>query len=412
MSNSRAMLNDVGASNTEHDARAAGKAKGKAARKIVVNHTQVKPVVISLSFMQLVFWLSLTVITYFSLTLWYGTFEWHILHTVVQSILGYLITIPMHRIYRSLWGQSLPRLALVSLATVIVASLIWSAARMWTFIVLTGASLDQWQDFGGWYFSAFFIFLCWTAIYYNFLYYRLAALERDRRIQQVERAREEKMKRYHAEQLASESRLQMLRYQLNPHFLFNTLNAISSLVAAGKNAPAREMIDKLSWFLRYSLTDEQTTAVDLRREMQALEHYLSIEKTRFSDRLHIEYDLAEESLSAKVPSLILQPLIENAIKYAIGASENGGTISIMAVVADGRLRLCVADDGPGIVDLAPGIYHKDEFHFGGVGLRNTHDRLESLYGDAYEMNLNNRDSSGLKIELVFPFEQILTNSKP
>ena len=381
-----------------------------ASAKIVVNHAELKPIVVSLWFMQAIFWLSLTVVTYFSLTLWYGTFEWHVLHTLVQSMVGAALTVPMHYVYQTLWGRSLTRLLLVSLIVVIVASLAWSVVRMYTFIAMTPAGPEQWEDFGGWYFSAFFIFLCWTAIYYNFLYYRLALQERDRRVRQVERSRQEKLKRFQAEKLASESQMQMLRYQLNPHFLFNTLNAVSALVATERTKQAREMIDKLSSFLRYSLTEEENYSVDLKKELHANELYLSIEKTRFSDRLNIVYEVAENALSGKVPSLILQPLIENSIKHAINNSEAGGTISIIAKRQDGNLQIIVADDGPGVAGLAPGLYNKDQFGFSGVGIRNTHDRLKSLYGEDYEMNLYNRQDIGLKIELIFPFEESTAES--
>ncbi|MDB4363515.1 histidine kinase, partial [Pseudomonadales bacterium] len=154
----------------------------------------------------------------------------------------------------------MPTLVLGSILVVMLVSFLATIIRMQSFIWMTIAGEEQWADFGGWYFSGFFIFLCWTALYYNILYYRLASGERDRRILQVEHARAEKVKRYYAEKLASESRMEMLRYQLNPHFLFNTLNAVSALVAVKEATKAREMIDKLSSFLRYSLKDERKEA--------------------------------------------------------------------------------------------------------------------------------------------------------
>lgn len=379
----------------------------RAAGKIVVKHTAVKPMIIRLWFMQLLFWVSLTVITFFSLTLWYGTGELpHILHTLLQSVLGILLTIPMHYIFRMLWSRSAPVLVLGSAVVVIGFSLVWSWLRVATFIWMTDEGIEVWQDFGGWYFSAFFIFLCWTALYYNLMYYKLASRERDRRIKQVEQAREEKLKRYQAEKLASESRLEMLRYQLNPHFLFNTLNAINALVAINEAGRARDMIDKLSSFLRYALKRERKEAVDLATEIDAMGLYLSIETARFPDRLNVDYDIDENLRRARVPSLILQPLIENSIKYAVSAREDGGAIRVSAKRVDDNLVLSVEDDGPGIEDMQAGLHRKDEFQFGGVGMQNIHDRLESLYGDVYEMNLYNRPGTGLKIELIFPYEEV------
>ncbi|MGB5324559.1 MAG: histidine kinase, partial [Pseudomonadales bacterium] len=369
--------------------------------------TEVRPLIIRLWFMQLLFWVSLTVITFFSLTLWYGAGELpHILHTLLQSVLGVLLTIPMSLIYSRLWQRSAAVLLLGSVVVVFVFSLAWSWLRVATFILMTEEGPEVWQDFGGWYFSAFFIFLCWTALYYNLMYYKLASRERDRRIKQVEQAREEKLKRYQAEKLASEARLEMLRYQLNPHFLFNSLNAINALVAIEESGKAREMIDKLSSFLRYALKRERQSAVALATEIDALELYLEIEKTRFPDRLIVEYDIDESVRRAMVPSLILQPLIENALKYAISSSEAGGQIRVSAHQIENNLQLIVQDSGPGIINLPEGKFGKADFHFAGVGMQNTHDRLESLYRDCYEMNLYNEPGQGLKIELLFPYEAI------
>ncbi|MBT8151417.1 MAG: histidine kinase [Gammaproteobacteria bacterium] len=375
--------------------------------KIVVSHADVKPVVFRLWFMQLLFWASVSAITFFSLTLWYGTGEMpHVLHTLLQSVLGLILTLPMHLIYRYLWQLNAYVLVIGSAIVVIAFSLAWSWLRVATFIAMTAEGPELWDDFGGWYFSAFFIFLCWTALYYNLMYYTLASRERDRRMRQVEHARQEKLKRFRAEKLASEARLEMLRYQLNPHFLFNALNAINALVAIKESSRAREMIDKLSGFLRYALKDEGGRPISLRAEIEALELYMTIEKTRFPDRLHVKYDLDDDALNARVPSLILQPLVENAIKYAIAASENGGTINVSAHRKDNNLWLAVEDDGPGIEEIGGGVFKKDEFQFGGVGIRNIHDRLEALYSRDYQMNLHNRPGEGLKIELVFPFDRL------
>ena len=376
--------------------------------KIVARHTAVQPVVISLWLMQLIFWAAHAVITFFSLTLWYGSAELpYILHAVLQSIVGICITFPMHWVYRRLWKRSMPTLVLGSILVVMLVSFLATIIRMQSFIWMTIAGEEQWADFGGWYFSGFFIFLCWTALYYNILYYRLASGERDRRILQVEHARAEKVKRYYAEKLASESRMEMLRYQLNPHFLFNTLNAVSALVAVKEATKAREMIDKLSSFLRYSLKDERKEAVKLQEEIEALDLYLSIEKTRFSDRLSIHYNIDEAVLDARVPSLILQPLAENAIKYAISLSERGGVITVAAARKGDNLVVSVTDDGLGIGALGAGVYTKNAFNFGGVGIQNIHDRLENIYGqDGYEMNLYNKLGEGLKVELIFRFERV------
>ena len=166
----------------------------------------------------------------------------------------------------------------------------------------------------------------------------------------------------------------MLRYQLNPHFLFNTLNAISTLVLINEADTANKMLSRLSDFLRYSLYKDPINKVPLQQEIYAANLYLEIEKVRFSERLTIDIDIAENTSQALVPSLILQPLVENAIKYAVASQTCGGTINIKASKFGHDLLIEVADNGPGmpIDDGLP----KDS---GGVGLVNTRERLAALY---------------------------------
>ncbi len=135
--------------------------------------------------------------------------------------------------------------------------------------------------------------------------------------------------------LAQEAQLKMLRYQLNPHFLFNTLNAISTLVLDGQNRTANLAVSRLSEFLRYTLDQDPMKKVTLRQELDALNLYLGIEKLRFGDRLRLEFDVDERVESALVPSLLLQPLVENAMKYAIAPREQGGSVTIIAGVEGG-----------------------------------------------------------------------------
>jgi len=246
--------------------------------------------------------------------------------------------------------------------------------------------------------------MCWTALYFSLHYYRLAVEEKDRRLKQVEKSRAEKVRRLQAEKHAVDARMKMLRYQLNPHFLFNTLNAINALVVTKELDQAREMVDKLSQFLRYALKEEKRGWVDLASEIEALELYLMIEKVRFGDRLKIAYDIQPEALQYEVPSLLLQPLVENAIKHAINIKEEGGTIRISAAVTDNRLSLSVADDGPGITSLEDGEITPDALKFSGVGVKNILDRLENLYGNTASLIMKNHKNCGLEVKLALPTE--------
>ncbi len=347
--------------------------------------------------MQAIFWVVLTVVTFFSLTLWYGTAQWpHIAHTLLQSFIGFGLTFPMRTIYRRTWGIRLSRLAAMIAATVIVFAFVWSLLRVASFIWLTAEGSEVWEDFGGWYFSGFFIFLCWTAVYYSMHYYRMATDEKDRRLRLVERSRAEKLKRVRAEKMAAESRMQMLRYQLNPHFLFNTLNAVNSLIVSKDLQEARATVESLSMFLRYALKDEEKGLVDLEKEIDALDLYLSIEKIRFADRLRVSYDVEPEARKIKVPSLILQPIVENTIKHAMNVSEDGCDIDLAARVRGDKLIIEIKDNGPGIEGKPAGKLGRDDFHSGGVGIKNIFDRLDNLFGDKANVTLFNQPGQGLK----------------
>ena len=207
------------------------------------------------------------------------------------------------------------------------------------------------------------------------------------------------MRRAKAETIAHEAQLEMLRYQLNPHFLFNTLNAISALVKIRKTSMANSMIVQLSDFLRYSLDTDPVKRVSLEKELEALKLYLNIEKTRFGDRLEMKFDIEPPANNVLVPSLILQPLIENAVKYAIAPTETGGVISISARLDGQHLVVEIADTGPGIKDVT------DELQSRGIGLRNTVDRLHEFYGDSYSFRLERAEPQGLKVYLRLPLEK-------
>jgi LytS/YehU family sensor histidine kinase len=227
------------------------------------------------------------------------------------------------------------------------------------------------------------LLLCWTGLYYGVKFYERLQLEREATLRQSA--------------LAQEAQLKMLRYQLNPHFLFNTLNAISTLVLDGQNRIANLAVSRLSEFLRYTLDQDPMKKVTLRQELDALNLYLGIEKLRFGDRLRLEFDVDERAESALVPSLLLQPLVENAMKYAIAPREQGGSVTVIAGIESGTLRLAVADDGPGLPPaLASGNGR-------GVGLRNTRERLKVLYGDGHSVQVIDV-SPGLCVEMRLPLE--------
>ena len=377
--------------------------------KIIVDHSEIRPIVLKLWFMQAIFWTLLTVFSFFSLTLWYASPDIsHIVYDLLQSLIGLALTIPMHWIYRSMLKQKGSVVLLVwSLAVVLIFSFIWSILRISTFILVTEEGHQLWGDFGGWYFSGFFVFLCWTAIYYSLYYYSVATAEKYRRIKQVERSRGERVKRLSAEKSAAEAKMQMLRYQLNPHFLFNTLNAVNSLIASNEPAQARETIEKLSMFLRFALKEEKTGWVSLSSEIEALELYLGIELIRFADRLTIEFDIDDAALNLEVPSLLLQPMAENSIKHAVNVCEDVCLIRVSASVTDDYLTLMVSDNGPGIASLNDGTFTREDFEFTGLGVRNIIERVDNVYGEKASVTLENKKDVGLSVFVRLPIRNNL-----
>jgi sensor histidine kinase YesM len=196
---------------------------------------------------------------------------------------------------------------------------------------------------------------------------------------------------------ADRARLAALRLQLNPHFLFNTLNAISSLVGAARTREADEMIERLSDFLRQTLEEEVDAIVPLSQELAALDSYVAIERIRFGERLNIELNV-DRTLRARIlmPSLILQPLVENAIKYAVAPARQPVTIALSAWEEDGLAVIDVRDDGAGVA------VDRGSITSTGLGLANVRQRLETLYGSAAALEAGPDASGGWRVRLRFP----------
>ena len=198
----------------------------------------------------------------------------------------------------------------------------------------------------------------------------------------------------------ADARLHALRSQLNPHFLFNTLNAISSYLEADPRG-VRRMIARLSELLRYVLEKTDAREVPLREELGFIDKYLEIQRLRFEDRLTVAHHVDPAVLEALVPSLILQPLVENAVKHGLAHREQGGRIELRAWREGERLHLSVRDDGPGLPP--PTGDGAAASATPGIGLRNTRERLESLYGTAQQFSLESAEDGGLVAHLALPY---------
>lgn len=208
--------------------------------------------------------------------------------------------------------------------------------------------------------------------------------------------RERELRASQLETKLAQAQLDALRMQLHPHFLFNTLNSISVLMAEDVRA-AQSMLARLSDLLRASLEKTGAHEVALHDELEFLESYLEIEQTRFQDRLTVRMEIDPAALDARVPNLILQPLVENAIRHGIAPRARAGVVLIRAARENGVVRLAVADDGAGLGSARPEDLMK------GIGLSNTRSRLEQLYGAAHRFEMRERDGGGLEVSIEIPF---------
>lgn len=211
-------------------------------------------------------------------------------------------------------------------------------------------------------------------------------------------SRERQVRTAELERLLAESRLSTLRSQLHPHFLFNTLNAISAHVERNPRI-ARSMLEQLGSLLRLSLEHAGEQEIPLEKELAFLDRYLALQKVRFEDRLDVEMGIEPSTLTCLVPTFVLQPLVENAIKHGIASRTARGLLRISARRENATLHLAVTDDGPGL----PDGWHVETHQ--GVGLSNTMERLEHLYGSAHRFSIANRQNGGVSVDVSLPLRE-------
>lgn len=229
-------------------------------------------------------------------------------------------------------------------------------------------------------FDGFIIYWMILGVFYSFEYY-----------QQVQ---QQKIKAVRLESQLATAELTALKMQLNPHFLFNTLHAISSLIDS-KGKDAQNMLVRLSDFLRQTLDSEGQQNVSVEKELSFLKGYLEIEQIRFGNRLSVEYNISKTLLDKLIPTLILQPLVENAIKHGIAPNSGQGKIEIAVIEKNMQMEISVCDNGKGIgQDIVEN-----------VGLNNTRKRLEQVYGDAAELKYYNREQGGFCVQLSIPLNK-------
>lgn len=309
---------------------------------------------------------------------------------LMTTITGFSISLVLSVVYRQLidlrpvatWGGSVIAL--------ITAVIVFASIDAWLQGLYYGGTRETSfaQRFIGLSFIPVTLLGAWSALYYAINFFLRVEMQADR------------LERLEAQ--ATAAQLAMLRYQLNPHFLFNTLNSISTLVLLKQTEPANAMLTRLSSFLRHTLITEPGSQVTLDQEIETLQLYLDIERMRFEERLRTHFEIDDAARGALMPSMLLQPLIENSIKYAVGAQEEGARISVSARVVGQRLRLQVEDTGPG-ADLTPSSTREGAPISTGVGLANIHNRLVQAYGTGHLFETRSQPGGGFTVLIELPF---------
>lgn len=328
---------------------------------------------------------------------------------LVTTITGFSISLILSVIYRQLirqrpfitWG--------VTALVLMLAVVLHTSIDTWVQGIYYAGSRETpfAQRFVGLSFLPLTLLGGWSALYYAINFFLTVEQQADR------------LERLEAQ--ATAAQLAMLRYQLNPHFLFNTLNSISTLVLLKQTEPANAMLTRLSGFLRHTLVAEPGSQVTLAQEIETLQLYLDIERMRFEERLRTHFDIDDAALNALLPSMLLQPLVENAIKYAVSTQEEGARISLTARVIGDRLRLSVEDTGPGVdeplsfqtidaaelrADIRANIrsgHTPDRPISTGVGLTNIRNRLMQAYGDTHLFETRSDAGGGFTVLIEIPF---------
>ena len=317
---------------------------------------------------------------------------------LIATVTGFSISLILSVIYRLLISQRALVTWGVTALVLPVAVTLYAFIDAWVIGLYrpeSGASFAQLLI--GVFYLDMTLLAAWSALYYAINFYLQIEEQNDQLIR--------------LENQATQAQLAMLRYQLNPHFLFNTLNSISTLVLLKQTEPANAMLSRLSAFLRYTLVNEPAGRVTVAQEVETLKLYLDIERMRFEERLRTTFNIDDSTRAGLLPSLLLQPLVENAIKYAVGTQESGAEITITTQLVGSMLRITVSDTGPGLQNTAAdnrlsGVtFDGGEPVSTGVGLANIRDRLAQAYGDRHRFEIIDPPEGGFTVLIEIPFER-------
>ncbi len=323
-----------------------------------------------------------------------------LISVLIATITGFSISLVLSVIYAQLinrrplvtWGAT----ALVLAVAVAIAATV----NAWTISLRPNASEANFTSLVlGVFYLDLTLLAAWSALYYAINFFLQVEEQNDR----LERLRAQ----------ATSAQLAMLRYQLNPHFLFNTLNSISTLVLLKQTEPANAMLTRLSSFLRHTLVTQPGGKVSVAQEVETLKLYLEIERMRFEERLRTEFRIDPAAARATIPSMLLQPLMENAIKYGVSAQEEGAQITLSAQVVGDRLRISVSDTGPGLqgsrrTEIIENSPTSDSTSSTGVGLANIQSRLQQAYGENHLFAIATPRYGCFTVIIEIPFERAIS----
>lgn len=312
----------------------------------------------------------------------------HLPHLLLDTLCGFFITLLLRAIYARLRRQPAGISISLHIICLLAASLLWTLFKWHTLQWFYGTWWQPmtWFDFGTWTSASLTMLATWTAGYYGIKVYLDNA--------------EQKHNAAEALHQAKEAQLKMLRYQLNPHFMFNSINAICTLILKNHNTNAVVMLEKLCDFLRYSLYTDPLAKITVQEEITILQTYLDIEQCRFQSKLNVHIHADKACNPILMPSLLLQPLVENALKHGIGQNNNI-VIAINFSCDNSQLHITVSDNGKGFNLSAPAAT--------GIGMKNCQDRLQLIYPGGSQLNVGNNDNGGARIRISIPHESAEKN---
>ena len=317
---------------------------------------------------------------------WQASLEQQVIFSPFTTITAFITSSALRIIFNRYW--TLPALKRITLYvfSVLVLTNLWTAiCYAFSTIILGWDSLAGPYGLIGWAHYNLFIMTSWCGAYFAVKYFKLHKESTERALT--------------AETLVQEAKLEALRYQLNPHFLFNALNAISTLVLAKENELAVKTVNELSYFLRYSLDNNDQKKNTLNEEIKLLERYIHIEDIRFSERMQVTFEIDESSENCLIPTLLLQPLVENVIKHVVSHQMEMTNIFIKSSLKEDRVIVMVQDNGHTNDAQAKNIVKNP-----GVGTKNIIDRLKLFYPDDHSIGFSSAEPRGLRVTINIPAE--------